>query len=161
MSEEFEGQENTMQFDTDFSVDSEYKADPLVPQGTYLGNVTAVSYDKEKNAIVWKIALAGNDGVMTDGETPIDGAVMIMNNWLPKAGDENEMTANGRNTKRQSKINMLKKFADNMKINMNTPATIAEAIQNGDWIGLEVQVKVKVSEYEGNYRNEVQSMIQS
>ncbi len=161
MSEDFEtttDESGGIEFNADFSVDSEFKAEPLVPQGSYFGNVTGVTYNKEQNSIVWKIALAGNDGVMSDGETPIDGAVLIHNNWLPKPGDENEMTNNGRMTKRQSKINMLKRFADGMKLDMNTPKAIGEAIQNGDWIGLEVEVKLAISEYQGQYRNDVKSM---
>lgn len=163
MAEEFDNtteDENAegFNFDSDFSVDSEYKAEPLVPQGTYNGNVTNVAFNGEKQSINWKIALAGNDGFMSDGETPIDGAVLVYNNWLPKAGDENEMTSNGRMTKRQSKINMLKRFADGLGVDMNSPRAIAEHIQNGDWIGLEVTVKVVITEYEGQVRNEVKQV---
>ena len=95
---------------------------------------------------------------MSDGETPVDGASLLNNNWLPKPGDEDEPTASGRTNKRQSKINMLAKFANQMGIDMSTPAKIMEALQNAEWVGLRVQVQVGLREYEGNTYNEIKSM---
>jgi hypothetical protein len=91
----------------------------------------------------------------TDGVTSVDGMEVWARNWLPKPGDENEFSKSGKTTKRQSKINMLSKFAQRMKINMSTPAIIAQAISEGEWIGLEVIVDVTTSEYKGEVRNEV------
>jgi hypothetical protein len=54
---------------------------------------------------------------------------------------------------------MLTKFAQKMKINMGTPQIIAQAISEGEWIGLEVLVDVQVSEYKGEVRNEVNGMV--
>jgi hypothetical protein len=95
----------------------------------------------------------------SDGKTPIDGMELWYRNWLPKAGDENEFSKNGKTTKRQSKINMLKKFAEKMKINMGTPQIIANAISEGEWIGNEVVIDVTVSEYKGEVRNEINGMV--
>ena len=145
--------------DTNFNLEDEYKEEPLVAGGNYRGNVIGVVKDSEKNAIVWKVALADNGGVMSDGETPVDGSHHYYRNWLPRPGDENEPTKSGRGTKRQSKINMMKQFADGMKINMNSPAIIAESIANQDWIGAEVIATISLSEYMGVTRNQIDKMI--
>lgn len=142
--------------DTSFNLEDEYKPEPLITSGNYRGNVISVVLDK---AIVWKVALDGNGGVMSDGETPIDGSHQFFRNWLPKPGDENEPTKDGRSNKRQSKINMLKSFADGMKINMNSPAIIAETIANQDWIGLQVMATISISEYMGVVRNQIDKMV--
>lgn len=145
-------------FDATFDLETEAKDDPLVPQGTYEANVTKVWYDAERCAIKWQLTLEGNEAVMSDGETPVDGATVINSNWLPRPGDEDTPTASGRSTKRQSKINMLKKFADAMQIDMSTPKAIQEALINQEWLGLRAQVTVGLREYEGRVYNEVKSM---
>jgi hypothetical protein len=96
---------------------------------------------------------------MSDGETPIDGSHHYYRNWLPKPGDEDEPTKDGRSNKRQSKINMLKRFADEMKINMNTFPFILESITDQDWIGLEVITTISINEYMGTTRNQIDKMV--
>ena len=142
----------------DFNLEKEYKPEPLIPVGNYTGNVISVALEPERHCITWKVALTENEGTMSDGETPIDGAHVYYRNWLPVPGDENEMSSNGRATKRQTKINMLNRFAESMKVKMNTKKDLLEAINNGDWIGLDVVVGVQVGEYLGNARNEINSM---
>lgn len=143
------------QINTEYNLDEEYKPDPLIPQGNYLGSVTAVGHKAESYCITWSITLADNGGLMSDGQTPIDGGRVFARNWLPKPSDENEMTSDGRKTKRQSKINMLKDFAAALEVDMNTPAMVNESIANGDWVGIPVTVAVGISEYQGRTRNEV------
>lgn len=145
--------------DTDFNLEDEYKPTPLVPSGNYRGNVVGVSYESEQHCIAWKVTLADNGGVLSDGETPIDGWSGYTRNWLPRPGDENEMSKDGRMTKRQAKINMMQRFAEMMKINMNTPKIIAEAIANQDWVGLPVIATVGFDEYQGVVRNQITKMI--
>lgn len=148
--------ENTIS--TSFNLENDFREEPLVPQGNYYASVTDVSIDTEKAAIVWKIVLQGNGAVMSDGETEVEGATLVFRNWLPRPGDENEMTATGRTTKFQSKVNQLAKFAKGMNINMNTPQAIQDAIDNGEWIGLDVLATVTISEYQGTTRNDVSRM---
>ena len=153
------GEETSFAPDSDFDLEDEYKPEPLVAGGNYRGNVIGVVLDTEQNAIAWKVALAENGGVMSDGETPVDGSHHYYRNWLPRPGDENEPTKSGRGTKRQSKINMMKQFADGAGINMNTPAIIAESITNQEWIGLEVIVTLSINEYMGVTRNQIDKMV--
>lgn len=155
------GMEEGMNLEADFNVDDEYKPDPLIPQGTYHAAVTAVTFDSEVQAIVWKFCLHDNGGTMSDGETPVDGAVCVYRNWLPRVGDENELTSNGRSTKRQSKINMLKQFSAGIGIDMSTPQIIIAALQNQEWVGLEVDVQVTTREYEGKVFNDVRRVSKS
>jgi len=158
MSEETEGTSN---LNTDFNLEQDFKADPLIPQGNYFGNVIEVKFDAEKGSINWKVALDGNGGFKSDGETPIDGSHIWYRNYLPKKGDENEPNASGSGNKFQSKVNMLKQFADDMKVNMNTMPEILQTIENGDWIGLQVVAKVGISEYpkgSGKYNNNTDKM---
>lgn len=154
-----EEQSTDISIDTDFDLENEYKAEPLVPGGNYRGNIIGIVINQEQNAVVWQVALADNGGVMSDGETPIDGSHHYFRNWLPRPGDENEPTKNGRGNKRQSKINMLKRFADDMRINMNSPAVVTESILNQDWVGLEVTVAISINEYMGITRNQIDKMV--
>jgi len=142
----------------DFNVDDEYKAPPLIPKGTYHGVVNGVSLVLEKSKIVWDVCLQNNDGVMNDGETPIDGAHVEFNNWLPKVGDELITTKKGNMTKRQSKINQIGDFQKDMDINMGSPNAIATAITESQWIGLDVDVDVSIGEWQGRFRNQVDRM---
>lgn len=142
----------------DFDVENEYKPDPLIPNGTYHANVTKVKFDSEQQAIKWEFVLVDNGSMKSDGATPVDGSKQFYANWLPKPGDENEMNNNGTNTKRQSKINMMKKFAEVVGIDMRTPAKIISALQNGEWIGLAVDLVIDTREYQGQFNNNVKSV---
>jgi hypothetical protein len=139
----------------DFNVEDEYKPEPLIPKGTYHGAAMKISFVPAQYCIVWDFCLHDNGGVMSDGETPIDGAHVYFRNWLPKPGDENEMTKSGRNNKRQSKINMLQDFQSKLGVDMSTPVKIATALAEATWIGTEANLEVDVDEYLGRFRNVV------
>jgi hypothetical protein len=145
----------------DFDVEDEYKPEPLIPSSKYYGVVNKVSFVPAQYSIVWDICLHDNGGVMTDGATPIDGAHVYFRNWLPKPGDEREMTKKGNSTKRQSKINMLQDFQSKLGLDMSTPAKIATALNEHQWIGIEVEVEVDVDEYQGRFRNTVNRLSRS
>jgi len=142
----------------DFNVNDEYKVPPLIPQGTYHGVVNGVSLVLDKSKIAWDVCLQNNNGVLSDGETPIDGAHVEFNNWLPKVGDELITTKKGNMTKRQSKINQLGDFQHAMEIDMSTPQAIATGISESQWLGLDVDVDVTVSTFNGRVRNQVDRM---
>lgn len=146
------------QIESDFSVSDEFKPEPLAPVGTYKGHVIQVGFDAAGQAIVWTVCLAGNSGTMSDGATPVDGQRFQYRNWLPRPGDENIMTPKGRSTKRQAKINMLKQFADAMKVNMNGKPEIIQGISEGLWMGIPVIVKLTLDTYEGRTRNNIDRM---
>ncbi len=142
----------------DFDLEDEYKPEPLMRKGDYTGNVTKVSRDD--TVITWQVTLEGNEEqMMSDGETPIDGFVGYSRNFLPKDGDKQEPTKDGRGTKHQVKINMLKQFADEMQIDMNTLDRIDLAIENGDWMGIPVVCSIEPEEYQGRHSNRIQRMI--
>ena len=144
---------------TDYDLESEYKPDPLIPQANYLGNITGVKYNPENYGLTFIVTLADNGGYMSDGETPIDGGRVFKTVWFPKPDDDKVQTSDGKKTKRQSKINMLKEFADTMELDMGTAAKLQEAISNGDWIGIPVVVSVEISEYLGRQTNPVNKMV--
>lgn len=151
--------EDEMNTETDFNLDDEYKEEPLAPVGSYFGAIRKVSFESSNNAIAWEIVANGNQGMlMADGATKIDGAVFWYRNWLPRPGDENIRTKSGRSTKRQAKINMLKRFQDDMQIDMNTPEAVKEAIMNQEWLGIPVVFTVDIEEYEGRTRNNIKKI---
>lgn len=151
--------DGAFKFDTDFDVEEEYKVPPLVPAAKYEAYVTNVKFDAAANALVWSLALKADDDVtMSDNETPVNGVTLEYKNWFPKAGDELERTKTGKMTKRQAKINMIKDFEKKMRINMNTPDAILEAVTSGDWIGLEVIATVIIREWEGRTSNQVNEL---
>lgn len=164
-NEEFPGtfDENAqaISIDTDFSVDDEYKPDPLIPAGTYHAASTSVKFDSEQQAIVWTFVLHDNGGFMSDGETGVDGATVFFRNWLPRPGDESEMNSSGKATKRQSKINMLKQFSDTLSIDMSTPQAIRTALTEQQWVGLEVDLVIQTREWEGKVFNDVRKVTRS
>ena len=137
----------------DFNIEEDFQPTPLIAEGYYNAAVTDVKFDSTAKAVVWSFTFNNNGGVMSDGETPIDGAILDHRNWLPRPGDDVERTKSGRQTKRQAKINMLHDFAEAMNINMTTPRQILESIANSDWIGLEAQVKVEIRTWEGRPLN--------
>jgi hypothetical protein len=146
-------------FDTDFDVEDEFKVPPLIPAGSYEGYVTNVHFDGGDNALVWDVTLrADSDVLMSDNEMPVNGNVMLYKNWFPKAGDEAIRTKTGKMTKRQAKINMIQDFSKKMRINMNSPEAIVEAVGNAEWIGLEVLVTVEVREWEGRLSNQIKDI---
>ncbi len=142
----------------DFNVDDEFKPEPLIPKGVYHGVVNKVAFVPAQFCIVWTVCLHDNGGAMNDGETQIDGAYVWFRNWLPKPGDENELTKSGKNNKRQSKINMLKDFSTKLNIDMSTPTKIATSLNEAEWIGLEVDVDVDINEYMGRFSNQANRM---
>lgn len=144
---------------TDFNIHDEAKEPGLIPDGTYHASVTSAVHDKEKFTFSWRVTLLDNGGMCTDDETPVDGSTLFFTNWLPKPGDESEMISSRRMTKRQSKINQLSKFANGMKLDETSITAIAKAIEDAEYIGLEVTIKVGTSEYQGVVRNEVKNMI--
>lgn len=143
---------------TDFDLTSEYKEDPIVPASTYYANVVKVWYDGEKGTICWKLVLDGNEAVMSDGESPVDGATLVYKNWLPQPGDENTPNSSGRATKRQTKINMMKRFADDMRVDMSTPKAIQDGLLNHDWVGIRCIIGVTLREYEGKIFNDIKTI---
>jgi hypothetical protein len=147
--------------DLDFNVNDEYKPPPLIPKGSYHGVATKITFEPAKYCIVWDFCLHDNGGAMNDGETPIDGAHVYARNWLPRPGDESEMTKSGKSNKRQSKINMLKDFQEALQIDMSTPFQIATALSEQAWIGVEADVAVDVEEWEGRFRNVVNRVVKS
>jgi hypothetical protein len=143
----------------DFNIDEEFKPSPMVPSGVYHAAVTSVSFNPGDQTIDWMFTLNNNGGVMSDGETPIDGACFKYRNWLPRKGDENEMTSDGRQTKRSAKISMLKGFSDALNIDMSTPVVILESIANQEWVGMDVGVKIRIREFEGRVFNDVERVV--
>jgi hypothetical protein len=146
-------------FDADFDLESEYKAPPLIPQGVYSANVIDTKFDAEAQTIIWTFTLVDNGGVLSDGETSVDGVQLTATNWLPKVGDENELTKTGKMTKRQAKVNMLFYFLKDMGCPEKTSAEINRALNNKDWVGKRAKLTVGVRTYEGRLFNEVKKAV--
>ena len=143
--------------DTNFNLEDDYKPQPLIPKGQYYGHVIAFSVSG--GALVWKVALANNGVYKSDGDTPVDGSHVNYRNWLPKDGDRNEPAASGDGSKFDTKVRMLKEFADGMQVNLDSPAIINQHITDGDLIGLPVIVGIDVGSWKGRARNEINTMI--
>lgn len=159
MTEENTNQDETNSNDVlgnmDFNVVDDYKPEPIIPNGTYHGGITNVTFNTAGFNITWKICLHDNGGVMSDGETPIDGAYVDNLTWLPKPGDENLYTDSGKWTKKQWKINALAEQLQDLGITAATGKEIAEAIENAEWVGIEVDVTIENEVYKGKTRSKV------
>lgn len=141
-------------FDTSFDVDADYKPTPLAIGGSYKGNIKGVKLDPKTSRVIFNIVLEGNDDVLcSDGETPVDGIEMDSSLWLPKAGDKEALNKKGNMTKFQSKINMMRSFAERTGFNVNSFAAIKEAVDDAEWIGTPVIAKVDIEVYQGRQFN--------
>ncbi|MCK5015676.1 MAG: hypothetical protein KAS32_01275 [Candidatus Peribacteraceae bacterium] len=148
--------------DTGFDLEDEYKEDPLAPRGTYNGVVKHVEFLTKMNCIAWTVVAVQNSGILLlDGETLIDGTEYQFRNWLPKPGDEKIKSKNGKSTKRQTKINMLKKFQDVMDVDMNTPQAVSDALENSEWIGISVLMGISFNMYKGTTTNQIENMVRA
>ena len=152
-AENFDADAEAAALETDFDLEDEYKPTPLIPNGKYTGSITKSIYTV--GCLRLYVTLAGNDGFMSDGEPAIDGAQEIFNIWLPKKGDESELTKSGKQTKRQWKINNAKKQGDALGINLNNLQAIKDGAESGDWVGIEVTVEIQSGEFNGEARNEI------
>lgn len=140
---------------SDFDVEQEYKSPPLVPQGQYHAVITDFKMDWDMMALVINFCLHDNGGVMNDGETPLDGSYQYGRVFFPKPGDENEPTKDGKMNKRQAKINMIERFSRDTGLVIKNNKQLAEALDNKEWIGYEIDVVVGIREWEGRLSNEI------
>ncbi len=143
--------------DTDFDLDDDYKPEPLLKNGKYKGNVVGCALDKAAGSVNWNVVLVENGGFMSDGETEIDGSEHVFSNWLPKTSDKGLRTKKGAD-KWQTKVNMLKRFADGMQIQMKTLQQIEDNCVEMNWVGLPVTVEMKIDTYLGVHRSKINGM---
>ncbi len=148
---------NTQDMDSSFDLEDDFKPEPLMRKGWYKGRVSEVALFPERSCITWKIVLDNNGGYMSDGETPVDGKVYAFNNWLAKASDKGQTTKSG-SDKWQNKINMLKKFADSMQINMKNMLVIQNEIAETNWVGIPVLLELAPETYQGVTSMKAQNM---
>lgn len=141
-----------------FNMSAEYVPDPLVPDGTYSGIITKVEKQVDLGAVKITVQLQGNTGCCSDGVTPVDGKQSDYTLWLPKKGDELVKSQFSNLTKRQEAIRGIKKFADRMKLKIETEKDIEDAVTNNRWISLPVLAKVKSRTYNGNIYNQIKSI---
>lgn len=158
MGESMDGQEGEDAQIGDFDLSTDVKMDPVAPQGTYQGNVTEVKLDMKNAQLVFIITLEGNGGVLSDGETPVDGYQFRYRIFLPKQSDKGQLTKGGKD-RFQWKVNNMAKCLNAMKISVNRLPEIEQAIQNADWIGLRVQCELTVDPYNGELQNNAKKVI--
>lgn len=147
----------------DFSLEEDYKPEPLIPKGNYLANIVSHPFNRENGTLRIEVVFAGNDDVvLSDGESTLDGRHETYTVWLPKRGDEDNLTKDGKMTKLQFKINALREFFDAMKIPIKTVDSwekIAQSCDNGDWVGYNVLASVAPNEYQGRVRNQINKLV--
>ena len=143
-----------------FDLESDYVATPMLLAGNYTVNVTNVSWDAEKHSMVFQLVTEGNSGVKSDDTTEVDGTTLFYRIWFPRPDDSQKLGTNGL-TKRQNKINMINRAFKAMKLDLNTPEKISEAIENGELLGTQFTAKVKLNppdDYNPDMYNEVQNL---
>lgn len=141
---------------TEFNLEEEYKPTPLIPNAVgYHAYITDAKYERKGPNILLEWTLKDNGGYCSDGETAIDGRKQWQRLWLPKPGDEKELTKSGDMTKRQSKINMLTKALQSLKIKAVTLADLLEKIANSELIGLEGKIDIGLDTWQGQTSNKV------
>lgn len=142
-----------------FDINSEYVADPLIPDGTFKGLTTKVELKPDAGTLEFTVQLIGNEGLYcVDGITSIDGKTSKYTLWLPVKGDELVKSQFSALTKRQDKIRSIKKFSEKMKINIGTEKDIKQAIEFQEWLSIPVIVSIKSRPYEGVLYNQIKKM---
>lgn len=158
--EETESEEQAAyEYEDEFNLDEDYVPVPIIPPGPYRANLVKTILNAEMGAIVFECQLQGNPQVVcSDGTTPVDGQVVTMRLWLPKPGDENLRTPNGKQSKRQWKLNTIKETLDKMGISAPTITEIKRQIEAGDWNKDDVSIDVTVNTYKGQVSNDISAI---
>lgn len=144
---------------SDFNLGSDVKIDPVAPQGKYHAVIKDAKVDLKNAMIVINLELTDNGGVLSDGESALDGYEVRHRLFLPKPEDRNTPTKNGKGTKWQWKINNMAKFFNAIEVTLPTLSDIESACENGDLAGIELWVELTVDEYNGEFQNNVKKVI--
>lgn len=157
--------ENEMEDEVDLSMGVDFDLQDaskpgLLPKATYIGDITSMTVNMESMCILTAVMLRDNgDDIVDDQENPVDGQMVFVRTWLPEKGDENERTKDGSMSKKQSKINQMAQFFNNLKITgVNTFSEIKTGCENGDFLKEDVRVKISHNTYEGETRNDVKKL---
>lgn len=142
----------------DFNLDNDVKIAPVAVDGNYFGAISGGKVDLKSAQVQIEITLSENGGVLSDGETPVDGYRFTHRLFLPKPEDKNNMTASGRETKWQWKVNNMAKFFANIGVNLPTLSAIDQACKDGDLVGIDVKVELTTEEYNGELKNNLRSV---
>lgn len=142
----------------DFNLDSDVKIAPVAVDGKYFGAISGAKVDTKSAQILVEITLSDNGGVLSDGETDVDGYRFTHRIFLPKPEDKNLMTASGRETKWQWKVNNMAKFFAAIDQKLPTLAAINQACTDGDLVGIDVTVDLTTEEYNGELKNNLRSI---
>lgn len=144
--------------DLDFNLKDDYKPVPVIPQGTYFCGITDTSINLKSGSIQVELTLEGNSGVLSDGETPINGSKIMYHLWLPKENDDKEYTSSGRQTKKQWKINNMHEFFMTMENPVTNWSSILEAVNNKTLVGRQLMVEIAIEEYKGRMQSRAQNI---
>lgn len=143
----------------DFNLAEDVVKDPLLHPGDYFGSIVKVVAVNDKNKIDWTVCLNDNPDIMCDdGTTPVDGIHLYYTNWMPSEADKSIPAASGKGTKYDVKLKMFAQFCKRMRLSVNTGADLKEALENQEWVGLDVKATVGLREYLGNVSNEIKWM---
>ena len=145
-----------------FNVETEYVADPLVPDGIFKGLITKVELIPDNGILEFTVAFEGNEGIYcTDGVTPVDGKISRYAVWLPQKGDELIKSKFSALTVRQDRIRSIKRFSDKMNITIGNIQDIVSAIERQEWLAIPVLVSIKSKPYEGILYNQITKMVRA
>jgi hypothetical protein len=129
----------------------------MAPEGSYTANIVDTDFDAQRQQILFVIALEGNDGYLTDGETPIDGYRVFNRVNIPTEADRQRVNKAGRNMF-DSKLAMLKRQFNDLGVEVKTPDDIADALESKAWVGIPLVIKVSQNEWDGKVSNRVDFM---
>ena len=142
----------------DFNLNNDVKVAPVAVDGNYFGAISGGKVDLKSAQVQIEITLNENGGVLSDGETPVDGYRFTHRLFLPKPEDKNLMTASGRESKWQWKVNNMAKFFANIGVSLPTLSAIDQACKDGDLVGTDVKVELTTEEYNGELKNNMRSI---
>lgn len=149
---------STTALDLNFDLKDDYKPVPVIPQGTYYCGITDTSINLKSGSIQIELTLEGNSGVLSDGETPIDGSKIMYHLWLPKENDDKEYTSSGRQTKKQWKVNNMHEFFMNLEHPVTNWSSIMETVNNKTLVGRQLMVEISIEEYKGRMQSRAQNV---
>jgi len=128
----------------DFDLGSDVKPEPLIPQGKYTGSITKTKLSDDSSRMLVMVALNNNEGLMSDGETPIDGQVITYFVYFPMEADKARVSKTGKSTY-QWKINNLSKVAKSLGLHQaNTFADFQQVVQEAKLVGQDVVASISI-----------------
>lgn len=143
---------------SDFNLEQENIPDILIPDGDYAGNISSIRWN-DNGGLDFNVTFEEDGRLMSDEKTSVGGQSLTYSIWFPVEGDEKKPSKKAGVSKRQSKIKMVARALNALKITANTKADLDTLIQSNTLIGMSVVASVKAEIWKGMLLNKITTLV--